>query len=49
VSDEFVPAGIDDRDLSFENRDERIGTIADLVQQLTDGRRALLADLRQCR
>ena len=42
---ELVPGGVDDRDLSFEDRDERVGPIADLVQQLTDGRRALLADL----
>ena len=45
LPDELVPGRVDDRDLSFEDRDERVGPIADPVQQLTDGRRALLADL----
>jgi len=45
VPDELVPRRIDDRDLSFEDRDERVGPIADLVQQLTGGSRAFLADL----
>ena len=49
VPDELVPGGVDDRDLSFEDRDERIGPIADPVQQLTDRRRALLADLGESR
>ena len=47
VPDELVPGCVDDRDLSFENRDERIGPIADPVQQFTDRRRALLADRRR--
>ena len=49
VPDEFVPGRVDDRDLSFENRDERIAPIADPVQQLTGRRRALLADLGESR
>ena len=38
VPDELVAGGVDDRDLSFEDRNERVGPIADLVQQLTDRR-----------
>ena len=49
VPDELVPGRVDDRDLSFEDRDERVRPIADPVQQLTDGRRALLADLGESR
>ena len=45
VPDQLVPGGVDDRDLSFEDRDERVRPIADPVQQLTDRRRALFADL----
>ena len=37
MPDELVPGRVDDRDLSFEDRDERVGPIADPVQQLTDG------------
>jgi hypothetical protein len=44
VPDELVPGGVDDRDLSFEDRDERVGPIADLIEQLTGRGRALLAD-----
>ena len=44
VPDELVLGCVDDRDLPFEDRDERVGPIADLVQQLTDRCRALLAD-----
>ena len=49
VPDELVPGRVDDRDLSFEDRHERVGPIADPVQQLTDRRRALLADLGESR
>ena len=45
LPDELVPGRVGDRHLSFEDCDERVGAIADPVQQLTDGRRALLADL----
>jgi hypothetical protein len=45
VPDELVSGRVDDRDLSFENRDEWIRRVADLVQQLTRTRRPLLADL----
>jgi hypothetical protein len=45
VPDQLVPSRIDDRDLSFEDRNERVGPIADPVQQLADRSRALLADL----
>ena len=45
VPDELVLGGVDDRDLSFEDRDERVRPIADPVQQLAHRRRALLADL----
>ncbi len=45
VPDELVPSRVDDRDLSLEDRHERIAPIADAVQKLTDRRRALLADL----
>jgi hypothetical protein len=45
VPDQFVPGGVDDRDLPFEDRNERVRPIADPVQQLTDRSRALLADL----
>jgi hypothetical protein len=47
VPDELVPGRVDDRDLSFEDRDERISSITDPVQQLTDRSRALLAGLGQ--
>ena len=49
VPDELVPGGVDDRDLSFEDRDERVRPIADPVQQLAGRRRALLADLGESR
>ena len=49
MPDELVPGRVDDRDLSFEERHERIAPIADTVQKLTDGRRALLADLGESR
>ena len=45
VPDQLVPGRVDDRDLSFEDRNERVGPIADSVQQLAHRRRALLADL----
>ena len=45
MPDQLVPGGVDDRDRSFEDRNERVGPIADLVEQLTDRSRALLADL----
>ena len=35
MADELVPGRVDDRDLSLEDRDERVGPIADLVQQFT--------------
>jgi hypothetical protein len=47
VPDQLVSRRVDDRDLSFQDRHERIHPIADLVQQLSGGRRALLADLDQ--
>jgi hypothetical protein len=49
VSDELVAGRVDNRDLSFDNCHERIGPVADPVQQLTDRRRALLADLGESR
>ena len=49
VPDELVPGRVDDRNLAFKDRNERIGAIADPVQQLTGRRRALLADLGQSR
>jgi hypothetical protein len=49
VSDELVAGRVDDRDLSCEDRHERVGPISDPVQQLTKGRRALLADLGESR
>jgi hypothetical protein len=36
MPDQLVPGRVDDRDLSFEDCDERVGAIADPVQQLTD-------------
>ena len=45
MPDQVVPGRVDDRDLSFQDRNERIDPIADPVQQLTDRSRALLADL----
>ena len=45
VPDQLVPGRVDDRDLSFEDRDERVGPIADTVEQLAGRSRALLADL----
>jgi hypothetical protein len=47
--DEFGPGRIDDRDLSLENRNERIGPIADLIQKLADRCRPLFADLGESR
>jgi hypothetical protein len=49
VPDELVPGGVDDRHRAVEDRNERVGPIADAVQQLADGRRALLADLGESR
>ncbi len=49
VPDDLVPRRVDDRDLPLANRDERVDPIAHPVQQLTGGRRALLADLGQSR
>jgi len=49
VPDELVSGRVDDRDLSLDDGYERIGPIADLIQQLTDSRRALLADLGESR
>ncbi len=49
MPDELVPGRVDDLDLSLEDRNERIGSIADSVEQLTDRRRTLLADLGQSR
>jgi hypothetical protein len=49
VADELVPGRVDDRDLSFADRNERIGPIADPVQQLAGRRRPLLADLGESR
>ena len=46
---QLVAGRVDDRDFSLEDRDERIGHIADSVQQLTGSRRALLADLGESR
>ena len=49
MPDDLVPGRIDDRDLAVEDRDERVRPIADLIQQLTDGRSALLTDLGESR
>ena len=49
MPDQLVPGRVDDRDRSFEDRNERVGPIADPVQQLTDRSRALLADLGESR
>ena len=49
MPDQHVPGSVDDRDLPFEDCNERVGPIADPVQQFTDRRRALLADLGQSR
>jgi hypothetical protein len=49
VPDQLVPGGVDNRDLSFADRNERVPAVADSVQQLTDRSRALLADLGESR
>ena len=49
VPDDLVPCCVDDRDLSFEDRHERIAPIPDPIQQLTGTGRALLADLGESR
>ena len=49
VPDELVPGCVDDRDLPLADRDERISPIANLVEQLTGRRGALLADLGDSR
>jgi hypothetical protein len=46
---ELVSGRVDDRDLAFKDRHKRIAPIADLVEQLTGRRRALLADLGESR
>ena len=46
---ELVAGRVDDRDLPFEDRDERIRAIAHAVEPVTDGGRALLADLSETR
>jgi hypothetical protein len=49
MPDDLVPGRIDDRDLAVEDCDERVRPIADLIQQLTGGRSALLTDLGESR
>jgi hypothetical protein len=49
VPHELVPGCVDDRDLTFEDRHERISPVADLVEELTGRRGALLADLGESR
>jgi hypothetical protein len=49
VADDLVPGGVEDRGLAFDDRDERVGRIADLEQLLADLRPPFLADLRQRR
>jgi hypothetical protein len=45
VPDQLVANGVDDRHFAFEDRDERIGPIADSIEQRTGWSRALFADL----
>ena len=49
MSYQLVSGAIDDRDLSFDDRHERICAIAHAIQQLADSRRPLLADLGKSR
>ena len=44
---DLVTRGIQDRDLTVNDRDERIVTIPDPVQEITGVRRARLANLRE--
>ena len=49
VADDLVARRVEDRDLAFEDRDERVALGADAVQHVADVRRALLAELGQRR
>ena len=37
MPDDLVAGGVEDRDLTFEDRDERIARVADPIQHLADG------------
>jgi len=49
VPDDLVSGRVDDGDLAFEDRDERIRPIADLVEEVADLGRALFPDLGERR
>ena len=49
MADDLVAGGVGDRDLALEDRDERVGLVADLEQLLADRGGALLAMLGQRR
>jgi hypothetical protein len=49
VADDLGASGVDDRDLAFEDGDEWIARVANPIQDVTDVRCALLADLGQRR
>jgi len=42
---ELVSGGVSDRHCSLEDDYQRVWPIADLIEQIADSRRALLADL----
>ena len=43
VADDLVPGGVEDRRLALDDRDERVGRVADLEEHLADLRGPLLA------
>ena len=43
VADDLVACRVDDRDLALENRDERVGAVADAIEHVADARGALFA------
>ena len=45
MAHDLVPAAVEDRHLALENRDERVGPVADAIQHVADVRGALLAEL----
>jgi hypothetical protein len=44
MANDLVAGAVEDRDLALEDRDERVGRIADAIENVAGLRRALLAD-----
>jgi hypothetical protein len=49
VAQDLGACGVDDRDLTLEDRDERIGGVADAVEHLADRRASLVTQRAESR